>query len=55
MPKVHLIAKNRITKYMGPASAYAAVFDAIENDIRGLLGSYGSCFTFKILDLERLI
>jgi len=47
LPKVHLIAKNRITQYMGAASAYAAVLAAIEKDIAQLLKSNPHIFTFK--------
>ncbi len=47
LPKVHLIAKNRITQYMGSASAYAAVLAAIENDIKGLLKSNPDIFSFN--------
>jgi cellulose biosynthesis protein BcsQ len=46
LPQVHLIAKNRITQYMGPASAYAAVLAAIETDIRSLLETNPDLFTF---------
>ena len=46
LPKVHLIAKNRITQYMGAASAYAAVLTAIQNDIDGLLKTNPEIFTF---------
>lgn len=47
LPKVHLIAKNRITQYMGDASAYAAVLAAIEEDIAKLLKTSPKLFTFK--------
>lgn len=47
LPKVHLIAKNRITQYMGEASAYAAVLDSIEGDIRDLIRTNPDMFTFK--------
>jgi len=47
LPQVHLIAKNRITQYMGPASAYAAVLAQIERDIQGLLVSHPQYFTFS--------
>ena len=30
LPKVHLIVKNRLTQYMGPASAYATVLAQID-------------------------
>lgn len=46
LPKVHLIVKNRLTQYMGPASAYAAVLQAIENDVVALLKSHPDIFTF---------
>ena len=36
LPRVHIIAKNRLTQYMGPASAYAAVLKSIDDDILGL-------------------
>lgn len=45
LPRVHLIAKNRITQYMGPASAYAAVLSTIESDIRDLMLSHAHLFT----------
>ncbi|MGA2051712.1 MAG: AAA family ATPase [Opitutales bacterium] len=47
LPKVHLIAKNRITQYMGAASAYAAVLDAIKNDIESLLKTSPGIFSFS--------
>ncbi|HHN8458926.1 TPA: ParA family protein [Morganella morganii] len=47
LPKVHLIVKNRITQYMGPASAYAAVFRSIDSDIVQLLNTHGEIFTFQ--------
>jgi cellulose biosynthesis protein BcsQ len=47
LPKVHLIAKNRITQYMGEASAYAAVLESIESDIRDLIKNNPEMFTFK--------
>jgi cellulose biosynthesis protein BcsQ len=47
LPKVHLIAKNRITQYMGPASAYGAVLSEIETEIENLLKKKPELFTFK--------
>jgi cellulose biosynthesis protein BcsQ len=49
LPQVHLIAKNRITQYMGPASAYAAVLHAIETDIMQLQNAHPHLFTFTSL------
>ncbi len=46
LPKVHLIAKNRITQYMGSASAYAAVLRSIDKDVDGLLASNPEIFNF---------
>jgi cellulose biosynthesis protein BcsQ len=47
LPRVHLIAKNRLTQYMGPASAYVAVLKSIEADISALLKTHPDLFTFK--------
>jgi cellulose biosynthesis protein BcsQ len=46
LPKVHLIAKNRLTQYMGPASAYGAVLKTIDADIASLLKSHPNTFSF---------
>jgi cellulose biosynthesis protein BcsQ len=50
LPKVHIIAKNRITQYMGSASAYSAVLKAIQHDIENLLKTNPKIFTFKTHD-----
>jgi cellulose biosynthesis protein BcsQ len=47
LPKVHVIAKNRLTQYMGPASAYAAVLRSIDHDVKGLLKSNPAIFSFS--------
>jgi cellulose biosynthesis protein BcsQ len=47
LPKVHLIAKNRITQYMGEASAYAAVLRSIDSDVAKLVSSNPEIFTFE--------
>jgi cellulose biosynthesis protein BcsQ len=47
LPQVHLIVKNRLTQYMGPASAYAAVLTEIDDDIEVLIKSHPQYFTFK--------
>jgi len=46
LPKVHIIAKNRLTQYMGPASAYSAVLRSIDNDVESLLAERPSMFSF---------
>lgn len=46
LPRVHLIAKNRLTQYMGPASAYAAVLRSIDTDVASLLKSHPKIFSF---------
>lgn len=46
LPKVHLIAKNRITQYMGSASAYAAVLRSIDGDTTRLMSTNPDIFTF---------
>lgn len=50
LPQVHLIVKNRITQYMGPASAYFAVLSEIDDDIDKLLQSHAKHFSFKNTD-----
>ena len=50
LPKVHLIVKNRITQYMGAASAYAAVLDAIQVDVEKLIKSNPEIFNFKTIE-----
>ncbi|WP_295839565.1 ParA family protein [uncultured Xanthomonas sp.] len=49
LPRVHLLAKNRLTQYMGPASAYSAVLQAIDEDIKALLLTNPDLFTFANL------
>ena len=46
LPTVKLVVKNRITQYMGAASAYAAVLRAIEQDVKGLLATSPQIFDF---------
>ncbi|WP_298626407.1 ParA family protein [uncultured Zoogloea sp.] len=47
LPKIHLILKNRLTQYMGSASAYAAVLSGIDSDLQALIKSYPEHFTFS--------
>lgn len=49
LPKVHAIAKNRLTQYMGPSSAYAAVLRSIDQDVSKLIKSNGEIFTFTAM------
>ncbi len=50
LPKVHLIVKNRLTQYMGPASAYYAVLQEIDKDVNQLLKSNPNYFTFSTIN-----
>lgn len=50
LPQIHLIVKNRITQYMGPASAYSAVLQGIEEEIEKLIKTHPQYFTFKNID-----
>lgn len=50
LPKIHLIVKNRLTQYMGPASAYSSVLTSIDNDISDILVSNPEHFTFNKID-----
>lgn len=47
LPKMSLILKNRLTQYMGSASAYAAVLSGIDSDLAALIKSYPDFFSFK--------
>lgn len=50
LPRIHLILKNRLTQYMGKASAYEAVLSGIDKDLVGLIRNYPNFFTFKKVD-----
>ena len=50
LPKVHMILKNRITQYMGAASAYATVLNAIDREVKSLLYTNPEIFTFSAVD-----
>lgn len=47
LPTVHMIAKNRLTQYMGPASAYGAVLKSIDDDVTALIATNPELFTFS--------
>lgn len=47
LPQIHLIIKNRLTQYMGPASAYASVLTSIDENINQILSENNSIFTFN--------
>lgn len=49
LPQVHLIVKNRLTQYMGAASAYASILSAIDSHLTSLLKSHPAIFTFNKL------
>lgn len=55
LPRVHVIAKNRITQYMGSASAYAAVLSAIDDDTRVLHGTNPEMFSPEVGDVSDLV
>lgn len=46
LPKIHLLLKNRITQYMGDASAYRAVLLGMDADLEDLVKQYPDSFTF---------
>lgn len=50
IPQIHLIIKNRITQYMGNASAYSGVLAGIDNDIQDAMNSYPNYFTFSSIN-----
>ena len=50
LPKVYMILKNRLTQYMGAASAYATVLQQIDKDMLSLLEAYPNIFDFLHID-----
>lgn len=47
LPKVHTIVKNRLTQYMGPASAYSAVLGTIDLQVENVIKSNPEYFCFS--------
>lgn len=47
IPQVHAIVKNRLTQYMGPASAYQNVLTSIDDDLRSTMSVRPEMFTFS--------
>jgi len=50
LPKIHLIVRNRITQYMGDASAYNAVLEGIKSDVSAAIQAHSQYFTFSDVD-----
>lgn len=50
LPKIHLVAKNRLTQYVRTAKGYAAVLDGIQNDLKAVHKTNPEYFTFKKID-----
>ena len=47
LPKIHLVAKNRLTQYVRTAKGYSAVLDGIQNDLAVVHKNNPEYFTFK--------
>lgn len=47
LPKVYLVLKNRLTQYMGAASAYATVLQEIDKELETLLNTNPNIFNFS--------
>lgn len=47
LPKIHCVIKNRLTQYMGAASAYAAVLIGMDADLKNLILNHPQFFTFN--------
>ena len=45
LPKIHMIVKNRMTQYMGPASSYSAVLQSIDSLISSLMATNPQAFS----------
>lgn len=52
LPKIHLIVKNRITQYMGPASGYRAVLQSIDRIIAQVQATNPAFFTTQNVIVE---
>jgi len=50
LPRVHLVAKNRLTQYINTAKSYAAVLFGITSDLASILKDSPSSFTFSSVD-----
>ena len=46
LPKVHMVAKNRLTQYINTAKSYSAVLSGIEGDLAAILKDSPTHFTF---------
>lgn len=55
LPKIHLILKNRLTQYMGAASAYNAVLKTIDSVINDLLNDDSTRTIFSTNDINKLL
>ena len=51
LPKVHVVAKNRLTQYINTAKSYAAVLSGIASDLAGIVKDSPSHFTFSKVEL----
>lgn len=47
LPKIHLVIRNRLTQYMGDASAYQAVLNGINSDLQNAINNHPKFFTFS--------
>ena len=44
LPKIHMVIKNRLTQYMGPASAYSSVLSSIDSDLQTVINTTPDIF-----------
>jgi cellulose biosynthesis protein BcsQ len=47
LPRIHIVVKNRLTQYMGPASAYHAILTSIDQLIANAQNLHPHAFTFN--------
>ena len=50
LPKIHLVAKNRLTQYINAAKSYIAVLSGITSDLAGIVKDSPKHFTFSSID-----
>jgi cellulose biosynthesis protein BcsQ len=55
LPRVHLVLKNRLTQYMGAASAYKAVLNTIKGEVDRLLSDEETKWIFSSSDADEIL
>jgi cellulose biosynthesis protein BcsQ len=49
LPRIHMVAKNRLTQYINTAKSYSAVLSGISNDLEDIVRDSPNNFTFSTI------